>query len=151
MTACFSMRCIISRSTTSHGALPERFGKWNSVWRRFDRLSKAGVFEYFFATLAGLSHSAHLVQTFGSTVADKGYDSATDRQPPATAERCRSSHAKAVPERFARTLHRGRARIEQAVGKLKRFTLRCEKTARNFRSVVALAAIFNLVKSVHTA
>ena len=29
-------------------ALPERFGKWNSVWRRFDRLSKAGVFETFF-------------------------------------------------------------------------------------------------------
>jgi transposase len=28
-------------------ALPERFGHWNSVWRRFDRLSKAGVFEAF--------------------------------------------------------------------------------------------------------
>ena len=25
-------------------ALPERFGHWNSVWRRFDRLSKADVF-----------------------------------------------------------------------------------------------------------
>ena len=25
-------------------ALPERFGHWNSVWKRFDRLSKAGVF-----------------------------------------------------------------------------------------------------------
>jgi hypothetical protein len=24
-------------------ALPERFGQWNSVWRRFDRLSKAGA------------------------------------------------------------------------------------------------------------
>ena len=29
-------------------ALPERFGPWNSVWKRFDRLSKAGVFEAFF-------------------------------------------------------------------------------------------------------
>jgi transposase len=28
-------------------ALPERFGPWNSVWKRFDRLSKAGVFEAF--------------------------------------------------------------------------------------------------------
>ncbi|WEZ85897.1 transposase (plasmid) [Rhizobium sp. 32-5/1] len=28
-------------------ALPERFGHWNSVWKRFDRLSKAGVFEAF--------------------------------------------------------------------------------------------------------
>src|SRR3984957_12194064 len=25
-------------------ALPERFGPWNSVWRRFDRLSKGGVY-----------------------------------------------------------------------------------------------------------
>ena len=25
--------------------LPERFGKWNSVWRRFDRWCQAGVWE----------------------------------------------------------------------------------------------------------
>jgi len=49
-------------------ALPERFGKWNSVWKRFDRLSKAGVFETFFDHLAALSSSAHLVQMFDSTV-----------------------------------------------------------------------------------
>ena len=49
-------------------ALPERFGKWNSVWKRFDRLSKAGVFEAFFDHLASLSSSAHLVQMFDSTV-----------------------------------------------------------------------------------
>jgi transposase len=49
-------------------ALPERFGRWNSVWKRFDRLSKAGVFEDFFAMLAGLSSSAHLVQMFDSTI-----------------------------------------------------------------------------------
>jgi transposase len=48
-------------------ALPERFGKWNSVWKRFDRLSKAGVFETFFDHLAALSSSAHLVQMFDST------------------------------------------------------------------------------------
>ncbi|WP_198023197.1 transposase [Mesorhizobium sp. M0309] len=41
-------------------ALPERFGKWNSVWKRFDRLSKAGVFETFFDHLAALSSSANL-------------------------------------------------------------------------------------------
>lgn len=48
--------------------LPERFGKWNSVWKRFDRLSKAGVFETFFDHLASLSSSAHLVQMFDSTI-----------------------------------------------------------------------------------
>lgn len=49
-------------------ALPERFGNWNSVWKRFDRLGKAGVFEDYFAMLAGLSGTAHLVQMFDSTV-----------------------------------------------------------------------------------
>jgi transposase len=48
--------------------LPERFGKWNSVWKRLDRLSKGGVFEMFFEHLASLSSSAHLVQMFDSTV-----------------------------------------------------------------------------------
>lgn len=49
-------------------ALPERFGPWNSVWKRFDRLSKAGVFEAFFDTLAAMSASAHLIQMFDSTI-----------------------------------------------------------------------------------
>ena len=49
-------------------ALPERFGKWNSVWKRFDRLSRAGVFEAFFDALASMSSSAHLIQMFDSTI-----------------------------------------------------------------------------------
>ena len=49
-------------------ALPERFGHWNTVWKRFERLSKAGVFEAFFETLASMSASAHLIQMFDSTI-----------------------------------------------------------------------------------
>ena len=49
-------------------ALPERFGPWNSVWKRFDRLSKAGVFEAFFDALAAMSSSGHLIQMFDSTI-----------------------------------------------------------------------------------
>ena len=48
-------------------ALPAEFGPWNSVWKRFWRLSRAGVFEAFFEALAGLSRTAHLVQMFDST------------------------------------------------------------------------------------
>ena len=36
-------------------ALPEEFGKWNSVWKRFWRLSRSGVFEAFFQMLAECS------------------------------------------------------------------------------------------------
>jgi transposase len=49
-------------------ALPERFGPWNSVWKRFSRLSRAGVFEAFFAMLAECSRTAHVVQMLDSTV-----------------------------------------------------------------------------------
>jgi transposase len=49
-------------------ALPAEFGNWNSIWKRFWRLSRTGVFEAFFQALAGLSRTAHLVQMFDSTV-----------------------------------------------------------------------------------
>ena len=93
-----------------------------------------------------------------AVVADKGYDSdanrALARQRGAVPVIPHRSNRKVIPARFAAALYRGRARIEQAVGKLKRFkriALRCEKTARNFRAFVALAAALILIKSVHTA
>ncbi len=93
-----------------------------------------------------------------AAVADKGYAGKANR----AAARQRGiapvipykANEKNRPSFFAKALYRGRARIEQAVGKLKRFkrvALRCEKTKRNFTSIVALAAGFILVKSVHIA
>ena len=49
-------------------ALPEAFGTWNSVWKRFWRLSQAGVFEAFFDALAATSRTAHLVPMLDSTI-----------------------------------------------------------------------------------
>jgi transposase len=49
-------------------ALPREFGYWNSVWKRFWRLSQSGTFEAFFDALAAMSQTAHLVQMFDSTV-----------------------------------------------------------------------------------
>jgi transposase len=93
-----------------------------------------------------------------AVVADKGYDSRANRAlarkrgaVPVIPYRSNTKH---IPKAFAKALYRGRARIEQAVGKLKRFkriALRCEKTRRNFASFVALVAAFILIKSVHTA
>jgi transposase len=93
-----------------------------------------------------------------AAIGDKGYASKANRK----AARDRGiipviphkTNEKNKPAFFARELYKGRARIEQAVGKLKRFkriALRCEKTKRNFASIVALVAGFILIKSVHTA
>ena len=49
-------------------ALPAEYGNWNSVWKRFWRLSRTGVFEAFFQALAECSQTARLVQMFDSTV-----------------------------------------------------------------------------------
>jgi len=93
-----------------------------------------------------------------AAVADKGYASKANRQ--AARSRGiipvipRKANERSRPGFFAKAIYKGRARIEQAIGKLKRFkrvALRCEKTKRNFTSIVALAAGFTLVKSVHTA
>src|SRR4051812_34603606 len=93
-----------------------------------------------------------------AAVGDKGYDSKRKRSAARERSICpvipfRSS-AKTRPMFFPKALYRARARIEQLVGKLKRFkrvALRCEKTARNYGSIIALALGFILVKSVHTA
>ncbi len=209
-------------------ALPAEFGNWNSVWKRFWRLSRSGVFEAFFQLLAETSKTAHLVQMFDSTVVrahvsaagakggskirrsgargvldqdppqggfrrpahrlpsdrweasdctqletsldigpditpraaltDKGYDSAANRAAcrrrgivPVIPHR---ANAKARPAFFPKILYRARARIEQTVGKLKRFkrvALRCEKTADSYGALVAFACGLILIKSVHTS
>jgi transposase len=49
-------------------ALPREFGNWNSIWKRFWRLSQRGVFEAMLALLAETSGTAHLVQMVDSTI-----------------------------------------------------------------------------------
>ena len=200
------------------------------MWKRFDRLSKAGVFEAFFDTLASMSSTAHLIQMFelnhraracvggrgkrgqdgqalgrsrggfttkihaksdasgdiiafdltGGEASDARHfetllDIGPDIKPRAAISRQRlrqqdqsdaarargivpviphKANEKDKPAFFARTLYKAGARIEQRIGRLKRFkcvALRCEKTARNFRSIVRFAAGLCLIKFVHTA
>jgi transposase len=71
-----------------------------------------------------------------AALGDKGYDSKSNREAarrrgvcPAIPHRMNATER---PTFFPKVLYKGRARIEQAVGKLKRFkriALRCEKTA----------------------
>ena len=210
-------------------ALPERFGHWNSVWKRFDRLSKAGVFEAFLDTLASMSATAHLLQMFDSTVVARmcrrpeqrgarrpgartfarrlhhenprkigrlrrhhrlrpdrrrSFRRASLRNParhrtrhpasrrhlrqrlrqqgqprggkgarrraghPAQGQRKRQAGLLRANPLQGKGSHRaGRRRLKR----FKRVALRCEKTARNFRSIVSFAAGLCLIKFVHTA
>ncbi len=93
-----------------------------------------------------------------AALADKGFDAKANRQAARQRGICPAipyrSNIAEKPAYFPKAFYKGRARIEQAVGKLKRFkrvALRCEKTAKNYASVVALACAFILIKSVHTA
>ena len=43
----------IARTGAPWRDLPDAFGNWNSVWRRFRRWATKGVFEQVFASLSG--------------------------------------------------------------------------------------------------
>lgn len=90
-------------------------------------------------------------------ITDKGYDAKVNRvmarergSVPIIPYR---SNTRDKPRFFPKTLYKLRARVEQLVGKAKRFkrlAMRCEKTKRNYASIVALVFMFILIKSVHT-
>jgi transposase len=85
-----------------------------------------------------------------AVVTDKGYDAKTNREAARKRGICPvipyRSNTIDKPEFFAKVLYKARARIEQMMGKIKRFkriALRCEN--------LALVCGFILIKSVHTA
>ena len=91
-------------------------------------------------------------------ITDKGYDSRANR----AAARARGitpviprkTNSKERGRFFPKKLYKLRARIEQTIGKLKRFkwiVLRCEKTDESYDAIVGLACGLMLIKSVHTA
>jgi transposase len=93
-----------------------------------------------------------------AVVADKGDDAKTNREAARKRGICPvipyRSNTIAKPTFFAKVLSKARPRIEQMMGKIKRFkriALRCEKTARSYASFLTLVCGFILIKSVHTA
>jgi transposase len=91
-------------------------------------------------------------------ITDKGYDSRANR----AAARARGitpviprkTNSKERGRFFPKKLNKLRARIEQTIGKLKRFkriALRCEKTDESYDAFVGFACGLMLIKSVHTA
>jgi len=89
---------------------------------------------------------------------DKGYDSEANRAAalargitPVIPRRENSRHRRRF---FPKRLYKLRARVEQAIGRLKRFkrvAMRCEKTDISYSAIISFACGLMLVKSVHTA
>ena len=91
-------------------------------------------------------------------VTDKGYDSDANRAAALargiTPVIPRRENSKKRGRFFPKRLYKLRARIEQTIGKLKRFkrvAMRCEKTDISYSAIISFACGLMLVKSVHTA
>jgi transposase len=56
-----------AREGASWRAIPERCGRWNTVWRRFARWRDLGVFEAVLAALAGGGAAEERVQMIDAT------------------------------------------------------------------------------------
>src|SRR3954469_20221380 len=54
-------------------ALPEAFGHWNSVWKRFWRLSQAGVFDAF-SSLPSAARFSSGHRQLGAGLGGEGWD-----------------------------------------------------------------------------
>ena len=93
----------------------------------------------------------------GVAITDKGYDSQTNRAAALargiTPVIPRRENSKQKGRFFPKRLYKLRARIEQTIGKLKRFkriAMRCEKTDISYSAIISFACTLILVKSVHT-
>jgi len=116
-------------------ALPHAFGNWNSIWKRFWRLSQAGVFEAFFDALAAMSQRAHLVQMFDSTVVRAHVSAAgakggrTDRRWAARAGASRPRSTSRLISMDGRSLSTSR-KVRQATARRSRSCLTSGPTSR---------------------
>jgi transposase len=91
-------------------------------------------------------------------ITDKGYDSRTNRAAAwmrgITPIIPRKMNSKERGRFFPKRLYKLRARVEQTIGKLKRFkriALRCDKTVASYTALTSFACSIMLIKSVHTA
>jgi transposase len=161
--ACACLGCRRQRGQEAQGLGRSRGGFTTKIHAKSDASGDIIAFDLTGGEASDARHFAVLLDIGPdirprAVVCDKGYASKANRE--AARERGiapvipHKANEKNKPAFFARTLYKARSRIEQGIGRIKRFkrvALRCEKTARNFRSIVSFAAGLCLIKFVHTA
>ena len=125
--------------------LPEAFGDWNSVFRRFSRWSLKGVWWRIFEAMSDDPDFEYLI--VDSIMADTAYDANHLRQAIAAKGAIAvipNNPSRALKYPLDKHLYAQRHLVECCFSKLKQFrrvATRFEKTARNYRAVVTIAAI----------
>jgi transposase len=139
--------------------LPERYGPRTTVYSRFNRRAKKGVWLRMFEALAERSAHAELLASLSITsavVADRGYDSRAIIDP--VAARGGEAHIPTrsrvkVQRSVEPGLYRKRSLIERYFCNLKQLrsiATRFEKLARNFLAAVALASARLWLRSIES-
>ena len=125
--------------------LPERFGPWGSVWKRFDRWSKEGVWRRVFEALQDPDLEWMII------------DCTVVRAHPACGREKRGQGAEAViptkknrnvPRDYGNHLYKERNKVEWLISLIKQYrrvATRYEKTARNFVGFVHVASVMVLL------
>src|SRR6201982_2602945 len=124
---------------------PPEYGPPTTIYNRFVRWARRGLWENLFCELAGCGRSRR-VKSPERLLGDKAYDSAELREAldergtkPVIPNRCNRKQ----PFSFNKRLYKLRWRIENAFNRLKdfrRIATRYDKLARNYLASVCLAA-----------
>ena len=140
--------------------LPDEYGKWNSVFRRYRRWVETGVFDALLETLAELAGRDRAADMIDSTVVRAHHCAAGIKMDALRAEITFTGTRAVIPSRRGRRSpalhsqprHTWRNRIERMFNKLKNWrcvAARYDKTAASYLGFVSIAPAFLWISFVH--
>ena len=145
----------IARTGSQWRHLPDEYGKWNSVFRRYRRWVTTGMFDAMLETLAEMVERDASADMIEALLADKGYDADVIREELAKAEveaviPAKSNRREPIPH--DREKYRWRNLVERLFNKLKnwrRIATRYDKTKKSYLGFVSIASALLWIPFVH--
>jgi transposase len=90
----------IARTGAQWRDMPERYGKWDAVYKQFERWTKAGIWQLLLDTLAEEDPAAKALQMIDATIVRAHHRAAGGKggiRPRRLAGRAAASHRKSTP------------------------------------------------------